>query len=100
MSDAISKLQDMRERSLLGGGQGRIEAQHQKGKLTARERIDLLVDPGTFVEIEGGEEGILAMTGALGRTRSDFVLDSYRGLFIKHRSEFGLTGTNMVFTTE
>ena len=52
MSDPLSKLEEMRERSLLGGGQGRIEAQHQKGKLTARERIDLLVDPGTFVEID------------------------------------------------
>ncbi|HEU4419675.1 MAG TPA: acyl-CoA carboxylase subunit beta [Planctomycetota bacterium] len=52
MSDPLSKLEEMRERSLLGGGQARIEAQHQKGKLTARERIDLLVDPGTFVEID------------------------------------------------
>jgi propionyl-CoA carboxylase beta chain len=52
MTDPLQKLQDMRERSLLGGGPERIEAQHQKGKLTARERIDLLVDPGTFVEID------------------------------------------------
>ena len=69
----------------------------------AAEDVTIAIDEtpvGTFVEIEGGEEGILAMTMALGRTPSDFVLDSYRGLFIKHRSEFGLTGTNMVFTTE
>ena len=52
MTDPIHKLQELRERSLLGGGKDRIEAQHQKGKLTARERIDLLVDPGTFVEID------------------------------------------------
>ena len=52
MNDAIQKLQQMRERSLQGGGQERIDAQHQKGKLTARERIDLLVDPGTFTEID------------------------------------------------
>jgi acetyl-CoA carboxylase carboxyltransferase component len=52
MSDAMQKLQEMRERSLQGGGPARVEAQHQKGKLTARERIDLLVDPGTFVEID------------------------------------------------
>ncbi|MFN7588884.1 MAG: acyl-CoA carboxylase subunit beta [Planctomycetota bacterium] len=51
-TDPIQKLQELRERSLLGGGKDRIEAQHQKGKLTARERIDLLVDPGTFVEID------------------------------------------------
>ncbi len=52
MIDPLQKLEEMRERSLLGGGAERIEAQHQKGKLTARERIDLLVDPGTFVEID------------------------------------------------
>ena len=52
MTDPLKKLQDLRERSLLGGGKERIDAQHQKGKLTARERIDLLVDPGTFVEID------------------------------------------------
>lgn len=37
--------------SLLGGGQHRIDAQHKKGKLTARERVDLLIDKGTFQEI-------------------------------------------------
>ncbi len=52
MTDALRKLQELRDRSLLGGGQERIDAQHQKGKLTARERIDLLVDPGTFTEID------------------------------------------------
>jgi adenylate cyclase class 2 len=55
---------------------------------------------GTFVEIEGGEQGILSMTQALGRSASDFVLDSYRGLFIKHREEFGLGGPDMVFSAE
>ena len=52
MTDPLHKLQELRERSLLGGGQDRIDAQHEKGKLTARERIDLLVDPGTFTEID------------------------------------------------
>jgi adenylate cyclase class 2 len=69
----------------------------------AAEDVVIAIDEtpvGTFVEIEGGEEGILAMTMALGRTPSDFLLDSYRGLFIKHREEFGLTGANMVFTEE
>jgi adenylate cyclase class 2 len=55
---------------------------------------------GTFVEIEGGEDGILAMTGALGHTPGDFVLDSYRGLFLKYRDEYGLTGSDMVFDDE
>jgi adenylate cyclase, class 2 len=52
---------------------------------------------GTFVEVEGGEHGILTMTEALGRSPADFVLDSYRGLFIKHRNEFGFAGNDMVF---
>lgn len=38
--------------SLLGGGQKRIDSQHSKGKLTARERIDLLADPGSFREYD------------------------------------------------
>jgi adenylate cyclase class 2 len=52
---------------------------------------------GVFVEIEGSEQGITAMATALGRRPRDYVLDSYRGLFLKHRDEFGLTGTDMVF---
>ena len=44
-------LQQKNEEALLGGGLARQEAQHKKGKLTARERVDLLIDPGTFQEI-------------------------------------------------
>jgi adenylate cyclase class 2 len=69
----------------------------------AAEDVTIAIDEtpvGTFIEIEGGEQSIIAMTMALGRSPSDFVLDSYRGLFIKHREEFGLTGTNMVFSAE
>ena len=40
-----------RERAKLGGGEEKIALQHERGKLTARERIDLLCDPGTFVEL-------------------------------------------------
>jgi propionyl-CoA carboxylase beta chain len=43
-------LKKKREEALLGGGQKRIDQQHKKGKLTARERIDLLLDNGSFVE--------------------------------------------------
>ena len=46
------RLHRMREDTLIGGGAKRIEAQHAKGKLTARERIELLVDEGSFVEID------------------------------------------------
>jgi adenylate cyclase class 2 len=55
---------------------------------------------GTFVEIEGGEEAIIAMTYALGRTPADFILDSYYRLFIQRRNECGLIGEHMVFTVE
>jgi propionyl-CoA carboxylase beta chain len=48
----ILELREMRARVLQGGGQARIDAQHAKGKLTARERIGLLLDPGSFNELE------------------------------------------------
>ncbi len=51
MSDPRQLLEQKRAEAQLGGGQKRIESQHSKGKLTARERIDLLLDEGTFSEI-------------------------------------------------
>ena len=48
----VERLQKLREEALKGGGEARIEKQHDKGKLTARERIDLLVDKGSFDEID------------------------------------------------
>ena len=50
MHDIIRQLEKKREMAHLGGGQKRIEAQHKKGKLTARERLELLLDPGSFEE--------------------------------------------------
>jgi propionyl-CoA carboxylase beta chain len=50
--ERTARLTAMRERSRLGGGQSRIDQQHARGKLTARERIDLLLDPGSFVELD------------------------------------------------
>jgi propionyl-CoA carboxylase beta chain len=50
MQDIIKQLDDMRTAARLGGGQKRIDAQHAKGKLTARERIELLLDPDSFEE--------------------------------------------------
>ncbi len=55
---------------------------------------------GTFVEIEGGEEAILKMTEALGRSSADFILDSYRGLFLQLRDRFGLRSSDMIFDQE
>jgi propionyl-CoA carboxylase beta chain len=46
------RLRELRDRALLGGGKDRIDEQHQKGKLTARERLELLLDPGSFVELD------------------------------------------------
>ena len=50
MEDIIQRLESMREGARMGGGQRRIDSQHKKGKLTARERIDLLLDEGSFEE--------------------------------------------------
>ena len=52
---------------------------------------------GVFVEIEGCEAGITTMARALGRRPSDYIVDSYRTLFLKHKDEAGLDGTDMVF---
>lgn len=63
-TDRIKHLLEERERALKGGGDKRIEEQHKKGKLTARERIDILLDKGSFEEI---------------------------GMFVQHRStDFGI----------
>ena len=50
MQDIIRKLEEMRDKARLGGGERRIKAQHAKGKLTARERIEILYDEGSFEE--------------------------------------------------
>ena len=66
----------------------------------AHEDVIVAIDEtpvGVFVEIEGGEQGIASMAEALGRTQDDYILDSYRGLFLKHREAFGLSGPDMVF---
>ncbi len=48
----LDRLGAMRDKALAGGGDKRVQQQHSKGKLTGRERIDLLLDPGTFREID------------------------------------------------
>ena len=52
IEESLEKLQALKARARLGGGEELIEAQHQRGKLTARERIDALLDPGSFEEID------------------------------------------------
>ncbi|SDF16247.1 methylmalonyl-CoA decarboxylase subunit alpha [Sporomusa acidovorans] len=52
VQEKITQLKKIQGKIILGGGEKRIEKQHAKGKLTARERIDKLLDPGTFVELD------------------------------------------------
>src|SRR5215217_7262951 len=50
--DTLKYLEELERRAELGGGEERLQKQHDAGKLTARERIDLLFDPGTFLEVD------------------------------------------------
>ncbi|NMC98978.1 MAG: acyl-CoA carboxylase subunit beta [Bacteroidales bacterium] len=52
IQDKIKELLDLRDKARKGGGEKRIESQHKKGKLTARERIDILLDEGSFEEFD------------------------------------------------
>ncbi len=85
--EKLKELRNLRAEAMLGGGEKRIEAQHAKGKLTARERIDFLVDEGTFVE-----------TGMLVRHRSkDFGLDKQRYLGDGVVTGYGYIDGRLVF---
>src|SRR5260370_20292378 len=69
MKNILDALEDWRAGATLGGGEKRIEAQHARGKLTARERIELLLDKGSFEEFD---------------------------MFVEHRSiEFGMEKTKV-----
>src|ERR671921_2176140 len=69
MKDILDTLEDRRAGAKLGGGEKRIEAQHARGKLTARERVELLLDKGSFEEFD---------------------------MFVEHRSnEFGMEKTKI-----
>ena len=50
--DKIRELVELREKARLGGGEKAIQKQHEKGKYTARERIDMLLDRGSFEEMD------------------------------------------------
>jgi len=52
MRERLEELREMRRRAELGGGEERLARQHEKGKLSARERLDLLLDEGSFVEFD------------------------------------------------
>ena len=59
------ELRQRREKARMGGGQEAVRKQHERGKMTARERLEFLLDEGTFVELDA-----LAETGS-----SDFGMD-------------------------
>ncbi|RMH61500.1 MAG: acyl-CoA carboxylase subunit beta [Calditrichaeota bacterium] len=85
--EQFQHLEHLRQEARLGGGEKRIEAQHKKGKLTARERIDLLLDEGTFVEMD-----------MLVRHRSkDFGLDKNRPLGDGVVTGYGYIDGRLVF---
>lgn len=75
MSDnsKITELNERKAKGRLGGGQERIEAQHKRGKLTARERIDLLLDKGSFREVDAFVEH---RTSDFGLDKRKFMGDS------------------------
>jgi propionyl-CoA carboxylase beta chain len=52
VKDILDQLEARRAGARLGGGRGRVEAQHAKGKLTARERLEVLLDEGSFEEFD------------------------------------------------
>ena len=55
MAQARANIEELKQRlaaAEVGGGEDRIRKQHEAGKLTARERVELLLDPGSFVEID------------------------------------------------
>lgn len=86
-SEKIEELEKKNQEALLGGGQKRIDKQHEKGKLTARERIDLLLDPGSFQEI-----GKLVV-----HRSSDFGLDKQRILGDGVVTGFGTVEGRLVY---
>src|SRR3954451_21272171 len=50
--EKLAQLQELRQQAVHSASEKAVEKQHEKGKLTARERIDKLLDPGTFVELD------------------------------------------------
>src|SRR5437879_13664201 len=52
IKENLDELERRNRAALLGGGEDRIQRQHAEGKLTARERLDQLLDPGSFVELD------------------------------------------------
>jgi len=86
-ADKLERLRELRAQALLGGGERRIEQQHERGKLTARERLELLLDPGSFRELDA----------LVTHRASDFGLDAERYLGDGVVTGHGLIDGRVVF---
>ena len=72
MRDKLNQLETMRRTAELGGGEDRLKAQHERGKLSARERLDLLLDPASFVELD---RFVTHRSSAMGLAEQKFLGD-------------------------
>jgi acetyl-CoA carboxylase carboxyltransferase component len=106
LADLVSQVRNEEEKIREGGGQKAIEVQHSKGRMTARERIHLLVDPGSFFEIGsytafgmyeewGGAPGAGVITG-LGRIHTRLVMIIANDATVKAGAFFPMTTKKVI----
>jgi 3-methylcrotonyl-CoA carboxylase beta subunit len=106
LADLVSDLRNQEEKIREGGGQKAVESQHSKGRLTARERIQLLLDPGSFFEIGsyaafgmyqewGGAPGAGVVTG-LGRIHTRLVMIIANDATVKAGAFFPMTSKKVI----
>src|SRR5579884_2764745 len=106
MADLVSSIRNEEEQIREGGGQKAIDSQHSKGRLTARERIQRLIDPGTFFELGayaayrmyeewGGAPGAGVITG-LGRVQDRLVMIIANDATVKAGAFFPLTSKKVI----
>ena len=88
-NDAIKQLEEYRGKAALGGGQARIDKQHEQGKMTAKERLQILFDEGTFVELDDLVESRI----------DDFDLDKKRTYGDGVITGYGKINGRMVFAS-
>src|SRR6185437_16883094 len=106
MADLVSSFRNEEEQIREGGGQKAIDSQHSKGRLTARERIERLVDPGTFFELGlfaahgmyeewGGAPSAGVITG-LGRVETRMVMIIANDATVKAGAFFPMTSKKVI----
>lgn len=87
MKELLKKLEDLNHQAELGGGPKRIDKQHQMGKLTARERIELLLEKGSFIELD---KFVTHRTTDFGMQKSKYLGDGVV-------TGYGMIGERLVF---